>query len=54
MSLDKFSTIMPIAMAVQAFIAGGIYIFADKWGSAMYWYCACAITIAVLLIPRYG
>jgi len=54
MSLDKFSSVLPIGMAVQAFIAAVIYSFAGKWGTAMYWYCACAITIAVLLIPRLG
>jgi len=54
MNLDKLSNILPIAMAGEAFIAGIIYSFAGRWGTAMYWYCACAITIAVLLIPRYG
>jgi hypothetical protein len=41
-------------MAVEAFAAGIIYIFAGRWGSAGYWFAACAITIAVLFIPRYG
>jgi hypothetical protein len=54
MNLSKLSMILPIVMAVEALGAGIIYSFAKQWGTAMYWYCACAITIAVLLIPRYG
>lgn len=52
--IDKISFILPAAMAAQALGAGIVYAYAGRWGSAGYWFSACAITIAVLLIPRYG
>jgi len=41
-------------MAVEAFAAGILYSLAGKWGSALYWFSVTVITVAVLLIPRYG
>lgn len=52
--IDKLSNVLPIVIASEALVAAIVYSFAGKWGSAMYWYCACAITISILLIPRLG
>ena len=52
--IEKVAHILPTIMAAEAFVAGVIYCFAGRWGSAGYWFAASAFTIAVISIPRYG
>lgn len=47
--------ILPILVIAESFAAGIIYLFAAKFGSAIYWLAAGTINLAALyLIKRFG
>lgn len=55
MILEKFTLVLPVLMIVESALAGVVYMAVGKWGSAAYWFSACAITTAVtFLIGKYG
>jgi len=45
---------LPIIVAIEGFVAGIAMLLCGRWGSAIYWLSACAITIGVILAPKYG
>jgi hypothetical protein len=48
-------SILPIIVIVESFLAGIVYLFFGKWGSAVYWLSAGTINFAALyLIRRFG
>lgn len=44
----------PVIVAILALIAGIIMLLFKNWGSAIYWFSACAITFGVIMIPKWG
>jgi hypothetical protein len=52
--LKELVVLLPLIIAGEAFLAGVFYALTRSWGSALYWFSACTITIGVTLIPRWG
>jgi hypothetical protein len=47
--------ILPMIIIIESFLAGVIYLFFNKWGSAVYWLSAATINFAAYyLIRRFG
>ena len=52
--LKELVVILPLIIAGEAFLAGVFFLLYRGWGSALYWFSACAITVAVTMIPKWG
>lgn len=53
--MNKYLNLLPTMMMFQMFLASIPYALAGKWGSALYWFAAGLLNLAVIFfIKRYG
>jgi hypothetical protein len=52
---DFIPDILPIIIMIEMFLSSIILAWGHRWGSALYWFSAGMISIAVIfMIRRYG
>ncbi len=53
--MDKFLHVLPIIIMVESFAASIPLAIYGKWGSALYWFSAGLLNIAVIFcVKRFG
>ena len=53
--MNKFLNLLPTIIMIESFLAVAPYALAGKWGSALYWFAAGLLNLAVIFfIKRYG
>ena len=53
--MKNLSLVLPTLILMESMAAGLIYLLEAKWGSALYWFSAGALVLAVtFVIPKFG